>query len=322
MSNIEITSAADQKETIIKSMGDLIPNEKVDDTESAPSPKAEGETIEESDASENEDTEVLYTKDGDDDDSDNNESDAKDGDQKPKKKNNGFKKRIDKLTSKLSAKDQEVEYWKQEALKRQVSENEKPQDKSQKTENESGRPKEEDFESHADFIEALTDWKMDKRDKERETKSKETQLKTEFDRQLEAHNKRVDKFVESHEDFHDLIHELDGIPMSLAVQEIILESENGPELMYELAKNKKEYERICALNPVHAARALGMFEAKIKIQNPSESSKEIKKTTKAPQPIAPVKANGSSSLKKTIYDPDLSQAEYEKLRREQMLKNA
>ena len=37
---------------------------------------------------------------------------------------------------------------------------------------------------------------------------------------------------------------------SIAIQDIILNSENGPALMYELAKNKSDYERINRLNPI------------------------------------------------------------------------
>lgn len=318
MSNIEvITNAVAVKKDAVAQLSDLALKDSIEEIKSAPSKKANGENTEESGNSENEETEVLDTKEGDENDSDNNESDTKEGDQKPKVKG-GFKKRIKKLTNQLSEKNNELEYWKQEALKRQSSETENTQNKVQKKEADS-KPKAEDFESHDEYIEALTDWKIEKRDKEKETKSKETQIKTEFDRQVEAHNKRVEKFVESHDDFHDLIEEIDDVPMSMAVQDLILRSENGPELMYELAKNRKDYERICALDPIQAAREFGKFEARV--LKPSESSKE-KQTTKAPPPIAPLKAKSSGSVKKTIFDKNLSQAEYEALRREQMRKDA
>lgn len=310
--SIQITSTTDSQEAVTAAMGDLAISEKVEDTKSAPSKNAESEITEESDTSKSEESEVLDTKDGEDEDSENDESDTKEGDQKPKKKG-GFKKRIDGLISKLSAKDQEVEYWKQEALKRNSSEKENTQAKSPVKEAETGRPKEDDFGTHAEFIEALTDWKMDQRDKVKETKSLEDQIKSERDNALKSHFSRVEKFVETHDDFHEVI---EGVPMPVVVQDVILASENGPELMYELAKNRNEYERICSLPYTLAALELGKFVAKISKPSESSQSKQEVKTTKAPSPVKPVGSKGVA-VKKTIYDQNISQREYEKMREEQ-----
>lgn len=312
--SIKITSTTDSQETVISAMGDLVASEKVEDTKSAPSKEANGEISEESDTSISEDSEFLDTKDGEEDESESDESDAKDGDQKPKIKG-GFKKRIHKLTSKLSAKESELEYWKQEALKRQSSETEKNPTLIQKKEADL-KPKADDYDSHDEYIDALTDWKINQREKERETKSKADQLKTDHEKALASHHNRVEKFVETHEDFHELIEEVNDIPMPIVVQEVILASESGPELMYELAKNRKEYARICALPAVLAVHELGKFEARVIKQSESLEKKQEVKTTKAPPPIKAVGSKGVA-VKKSIYDQNLSQREYEKLREEQ-----
>jgi hypothetical protein len=103
--------------------------------------------------------------------------------------------------------------------------------------------------------------------------------------------------------------------MSVAVQELLVQSENGPELMYELAKNREAFERINKLTPLAAARELGKFEAQFKKANSNE--KPEKKITKAPPPIAPV-GKRATAVKKDIYDKDLSFADYERIREEQL----
>jgi hypothetical protein len=307
---IQTTSTTDSPEAVQAALGDLAQDQGVEDTKSASAETAD-EIVEASDASEATDGEEKEEKSEEQEDSDD-ESQAKDED-KPKKRG-GFKKRIDKLSSKLSQKEQEVEYWRKEALRHQKSE--EPQAKSTPLETTAteGKPKSEDFESHEAYVEALTDWKIDQRDKVREAKQKETQVKTEFQKQVDSHLKRVEAFASQHEDFHDLLEDVDDIPMSVTVQEVILSSENGPELMYELAKNRAELERICRLPAIAAARELGKFEAKLKS---SEAPTEIKKT-KAPAPITTVSAKGSGSVKKSIYDPNLSQREFEELREAQL----
>lgn len=91
--------------------------------------------------------------------------------------------------------------------------------------------------------------------------------------------------------------DVDDIPMSLTVQEVILASDNGPELMYELAKNPEEYARICKLPAVQAARELGKFEARISSsQDTKKETKQLTKT-KAPPPIKPVGSKASSVTK-------------------------
>ena len=84
--------------------------------------------------------------------------------------------------------------------------------------------------------------------------------------------------------------------------------------MYQLAKNREEYERICKLSPLAAAREMGRFEAKLQS---SEAPTQAKTTTKAPPPLKPVNAKASASVK----DPDsLPYREWKAWREQQMKK--
>ena len=285
-------------------------------TQSAPEAHAPTEQKEssESDTEETEASQGETDESGDSEDhSDESKDDAKD---KPKKKG-GFQRRIDKLNARYSAAQQEVEYWRQLALKQTgAGEPKKEPVESKQPAVADGKPNPDHFDTHAEYVEALADWKTEQKLKERDQKLEKTKLEIEQANTLKAHSDRVKSFAEKTDDFADVLESVDDIPVSTAVQEIIISSENGPELMYELAKNRDEYARICKLPPLAAARELGRIESRI-ASKASESKPETKKLTKAPKPIGPV-GGSKGAVVKSIDDPGLSQAEYEKLRREQM----
>lgn len=289
--SVQVTSTTDTPEAVTAALGDLAEKviDPVEDKKSASAEKAD-ETADESDASEEQD-----------------ETETDDV-EKPKKKG-GFQRRIDKLNSKASLAERERDYWREQALKGQrpepVVENAKP--------NLSGKPKQDDFESHDDYVEALTDWKVENKLSARDAKVKETEVKTEHQKLVDTFLERKATFQKDHADYDELMEDVEDIPLSITVREILLSSENGPELAYELAKNKEELKRIAALPAIACAREIGKFESRLAKAEPIEKTK----TTKAPAPIKPVKSNAGGGGKKSLDDPNLTQREYEALRDEQ-----
>lgn len=233
----------------------------------------------------------------------------------PKKKG-GFQRRIDKLNSRVSAKEQEVEYWKQQALKSASATTPTSESKPKAAE---GKPKPESFDTHTDYVEALTDWKTETKLQERDAK----QFKETFDREqtkiVSSYTEKEKAFSAKNADFADVISEVDHIPISASLRDILLTSDTGPQLAYELAKNPEDYARIAKLPPLACAREIGKLEYRLSSKSSSSESVE-KKITKAPKPIDPVGTGGKGSAPKSISDPSLSQREYEALRREQMKK--
>lgn len=309
--SINLESTTDSKEAVTAALGDLASPVEIKD-----------EVVEENLSATAEETPVVENKD-DSETSEEEEIEAKESDEGeeeeqlnagPKKKG-GFQRRIDKLTGKLSAKDQEVEYWRQEALKHQKPVN-ADGEQTPKLNAGDGKPNKNDFENVEDYYEALTDWKVEQKLLAEEVKQKEVAVKTEYKKQIDTHLGRVEAFKSKHEDFGELLESVDDVPMSITVQDVIIRSENGPDLMYELAKNRSEFERINKLSAIDAARELGRIEARLaKVETPKKTET---KTTKAPNPITPVNAKTSGAVKKSIYDESLSQREYEKLREEQL----
>lgn len=235
--------------------------------------------------------------------------------EKPKKPLKGFKKRINKLNERLAAKEQEAEYWRRQALEGKGAQETKPDlNKEAKTE---GKPKADDFDSHDEYVEALADWKTEQKLKEHDARQRETQAKTEHQSQVETYQQGIQVLMEKHEDFEEALESVDDIRVSPAVQQLLLDSKNGPDLTYHLAKNREEFERINKLSPLAAARELGKFEAGLSKPEPKQ---EARKQTKAPDPIKPLSGSGKSQSEKTIYDDGLSQAEFEALEKKRLAK--
>ncbi len=316
-----VTSTSDNKDAANATKDAVLATEKpAVDTKSAPEVSASGETTEESDTAETDLEETQSPESTSTAEGDEEEIEAKDDGEKAPKKKGGFQKRIERfqktISSKdlaISKKDMEIEYLRQEVAKaKQPAQTDQTVVEKKEI---LGKPKADNFDSHEEYVDALTDWKLEAKDKEREQKAKETQIKTEFQAKGQAFQTRINEFKKANDDFDELMEGVDGdIIVPIHVQEVFMSSENGPALMYELAKDQKELARISSLSPTQAILAMGKLEAKFaKTQAQSTSAK----TTKVPAPISPVGGKGGS-IKKSIDDPSLSQREYEKLREQQM----
>ena len=271
----------------------------------------------ESDAAKTEEKEATETEVEDESEDEVEETESKDSDKDKPKKKGGFQRRIDKLNARATAAQEQAEYWKQQALKGAGESKTEPKVEKPQVVDATGKPDPDSFETHVEYVEALTDWKIEQREKTATEKAQKTQLETEQQTLLKSHSERVKAFAEKTADFDDVLETVDDIQVSPTVREIIVSSDNGPELMFELAKNRAEYERINKLPPLAAARELGKIESKLAASSSEANPKqEIKKQTKAPPPLTPVSSK-SVSKEKSIHDPDISQAEYERLRAKQ-----
>jgi hypothetical protein len=243
------------------------------------------------------------------------ESKVEEDPEKPRKKG-GFQRRIDKLNARYSEKEREVDYWKRQAMQVASESKKEPVAPASKPVSAEGKPNADNFDTHSAYVEALTDWKTEQKLNERDQKAAQASFKTEQAKVFEKYQERKLAFAEKNPDFDEVIDDVSDIQVSAAISDILLTSENGPEIAYNMAQNREEFARICKLRPLDAARAIGKIEATLS-SKPSET-KETKKITGAPEPLKPVGTGGKGNVQKTIFDPTLSQADYEKLRREQI----
>ena len=232
-------------------------------------------------------------------------------DSESKKPKRGFAKRIERFNQKLSAKEAEIEYWKQVALKGGPQE----QQSTAGIAVSQDKPKFSDFNDIEAYAEALTDWKLQR-------SLSQVQQQTAIMQTAKTYEGRLEQFKQHTPDFDDVMSEFVEDYGNMNVPEVIqvaMESDVGPQLAYHLAKNTNEFERIAKLPPHRRLLELGKLEDKISSQSQKSAPvRETKKVSEAPKPVQPVKGNGKvESL--DLSDPNISYSEWLK-RREASLK--
>lgn len=249
-----------------------------------------------------------------DDSNDQADEDQQVQEQKPKPKN-GFKKKIGKLQS-------ERDFWKEEALKARQAGNQPQQnqqaDPQEKPANGLVKPDPNKYDSYDKYIEDLTDYKVKLFRQEDEAKNQQRQIQSEHAKRTQTFEEKISEFKKTAQDFDEVISEIEDVNGTPALHDAILSSDLGPKLLYELAKNPKELERINSLPPAAVYKEIGKLEAKFEQKS---SPAPVVKTTNAPRPIKPVGANSTAASTKSIYDENISQAEYERRRAAEIKRN-
>jgi hypothetical protein len=221
-----------------------------------------------------------------------------------KKVTGGFQKRIDKLT-------REKEFWKEQALtpKPAAPQQQTTQQTAAATTTEAaGKPKAADFETHAEFVEALVDWKSDQKLKGLEAKQTEDRVRTQEQSANQSYQAKEKEYASAVPDFDEVVAAAD-FPVSKAVIQEIVHGENGPALKYYLAQNPEEAERLNKLTPVALAREVGRLEPRFTTAASGKTT--TASTSKAPPPPTPA-GKGSSTATK---DPgEMSPREYREWR--------
>jgi hypothetical protein len=222
-----------------------------------------------------------------------------------KHKKNGFKKRFDRLKRREMEAKKEVEYWKREALKG----NNQPKSEPTPRAAISGKPKADDFNTHEDFVEALSDWKFTEKLKDYDKSKQQEKVQATQKEKLTSWQSKVESYKESNPDFEETMEEAEDVILPYGAEEAIMDSEFGPKILHELAKNPELAIKISKLSAASAIREIGKIEARLEDKTTKQT------TSKAPKPITSVR--GGAKITKSLSDPNLTQAEYEAIRAKQ-----
>jgi len=224
----------------------------------------------------------------------------------------GVDKRIGELTKKWRTAERERDY---EKAKRLEAEEKLAKFESTNTDKDNPKPKRDDFDFDEDYIEALTEWKVDQKLKasakkvEKEvTDGKEKEEITETWKDLDS---AIDAGRVKYTDFDKLVVLNKDLVLSTAVVTLALDTEVPADVLYWLAKNPDKSAEISGMSPIKAAREVTKIEREVLSASSQEQEEEEKKkleeekkkkleaeklkkkdTTKAPAPITPVKADG------------------------------
>ena len=168
-------------------------------------------------------------------------------------------------------------------------------------------PNPDDYDTFAAYNKAYTNYLYEQKEIERAQKERDAKLKDEYEQKTKSFQQKINEFSKTVDDFDEVI---EDAAVSFPVEEAIRSSDIGPQLMYELGKDRDLLDKLNKLDPISAYREIGKLEAKLA----KESEKPKQKTiTKAPAPINPI---GSKSSSKAIKNPeDMSFDEFKKWRR-------
>lgn len=177
----------------------------------------------------------------------------------------------------------------------------------------SGEPRPENYQTYEDYIEAVTDWKVEQK---LETKLRTLQEQSQVRKQQTAqqeHEARIaenlNKAATKYEDFHEVVSNPD-LPVTLAMRDAIGDSEIGGEIAYYLGTHADEAASIANMSPVQQIKAIDRLEAKLKAPAPAPG---IAPVSQAPKPIEPVRGVKTGAVKLETADMD----EYLKMRKQQ-----
>ena len=180
--------------------------------------------------------------------------------------------------------------------------------------NSDGSPKFKDWDAYEDDLDKWYDERNEARVSEILTKRQQEQSIAAQNQKIETSwNQRTEKAREAHEDFDDVALDPDGpgkhISRGSVVDQWILESEHGAEILYHFGKNLPDLLRYGKLSPVQAARELTKLEAQLTGEPAKKTpTPEIIRTTRAPKPASEVGGRGTvttDEVTKAVADDDV-----------------
>lgn len=220
----------------------------------------------------------------------------------PVKGKGGFQKRIKELTRERDETRERLR-----ALEAARQEQEKPPEQAQPK---SDKPLRENFVTEDEWLDAAMDWREAKKSEE----ARQTEEKERFKSVLSNFNKQLDAEREAHDDFDEVISSPVEIPKS--VELAIPHLKNGAAVAYHLGKNPTLAAQLMDMDPLEAVAEVGAISRELLAKSTAAPAPDKKPERRASAPIQPVPA-GSSKASLRLDDPNLSQAEYNKIRDEQ-----
>ena len=152
------------------------------------------------------------------------------------------------------------------------------------------KPQASQFQDAFEYAEALAEWSAEKALVERD--KQEQQRKVEIERQevIKSWTSKLEKAKAELPDFDEMVAS-SKVQVRDEVRDAILESDVGPQILYQLASDDDLAQRISSLPVNKALKELGKLEVQFERKEaPAEVKSEPVARTKAPAPIKPLTA--------------------------------
>lgn len=138
------------------------------------------------------------------------------------------------------------------------------------------------FKTYEEFMQATAKWEARQEFKRLQQESQVREQQQQFIRARDSFNQRANETRAKYEDFDDVAFD-NSVSVTPIMSQALMESEQGPEILYYLGNNPREAARISQLSPTAQIREIGKIEAKIQT-----APKPAPKTSAAQKPIQPV----------------------------------
>ena len=209
--------------------------------------------------------------------------------EKPKDK---LEKRFSKVTKR--AQEAEARAEELEARLREVEAKANPQTIAQ-TANVNDKPQAGQFDDAFEYAEALAEWSAEKALRDRDIAEQQRRVEEDRNKVLKSWNDKVEKAKQEMPDFNDIVSS-STVVVSDAIRDSILESDDGPQILYHLASDDDYAESIAKMPAIKALKEIGRLEAKFEAELEAKPKKEAKTVSqsKAPAPISPLKGGKSA----------------------------
>jgi hypothetical protein len=168
---------------------------------------------------------------------------------------------------------------------------------------ETSKPDPDKFDDYNDYVDKLTDWKVDQKRAEWDRDETTKTATAGYQEKMVRLQGKIDEGFAKYDDFEEVAL-AETVPITPTIQEILAETENPADVAYYLGKHRTECVGIGKMTPIAAARAIAIIETKLASGNPVPNTN---KTTSAPPPIKPVGSN--NTVKKDL--EKMTQAEFE-----------
>lgn len=178
------------------------------------------------------------------------------------------------------------------------------------------RPTEDQYPTHAEYIEAIADWKAEQRVAQALADREAREAKARQDAALQAAQEAFaateDAARQVYEDYDEVIHAA-RIQVTDALNHGIMSSDVGGHLYYYLSRHPAEVRRLNAItDPVKLGRELGKLEAQVVPAAPSPRSSRTSTPTVVTRAAPPPTALGAVTAASTTVNYDtMSFKDYE-----------
>ena len=198
--------------------------------------------------------------------------------EEPSAKHNRVQERFNELTAARRQAEREAEYWREQATKGRPEAQQKPVQQ--------GEPTLDQFDDYDEFVVAKAEYRFEQKLRQQAQERQQMNQQQQFQEKVQRFQAKANEARAKYDDF-DVVAFNPNVPISQAMEQVIISDDKGPDLAYYLGENITEAKRIASLDPYQAIMEMAAIKAKISAPP---------KQTSAPEPISTIDTGTTTSI--------------------------